>query len=282
MHYEFALNFMKSFSEYNYGEQADLYFIFTSFEERDGFVKCNSIVLPKKLRIMKNKGIINIKKFYALMQLKDKYEYIIVIDDESQLISNVDLLGLCENFFRNKILYGNMVENAIWDFKTIVPNSCSAFFDKTSRSKLSCPLYLWFNQIPIYKSATLPDFFQMTNMGGNLSKLTYNDFDYYIYMFYLILKHGFTICDLGITTNKSMTEIDSTTRYKITNDSYKCANIFISTEYAKKALCLDKVFIIIHKDRDVASSKKKKNKLQYLCFVLFSYKKIKKILRMRG
>ena len=152
-HYLFAKAFMDSFNEYHFDEQADLYFVLTSQPERDGFLPCNSIVLPKKLRIMKNRGIINIKKFYALMQLKDKYEYIIVLDDECLFTKTVDLQAICEQYFEEKVLYGNLLENPPWDIMGGVAENCKKFFGEENREKLACPLYLWFNQLPIYRTA---------------------------------------------------------------------------------------------------------------------------------
>lgn len=255
-HYLYALDFMKSFTEYHYDQQADLFFIFTSPEDRDGFVPCDSIVLPKSLRIMKNRGIINIKKFYALMQLKDKCEYIIVIDDESLFCRAVDLYKICNSFFERRILYGNIVENASWDFSHMVPNSCKKFFDEETQKILTSPLYLWFNQIPIYKCEHLKDFFKTTDMGHRIHWLAFTDFDYYVYMFYLIAQHGFDIKDVGITTCCAATEILSDFSYSI-NAPADTEFLYLATRYAKDNLNLKNVFILCHRDREVAAQEKK-------------------------
>lgn len=273
-HYLHALDFMKSFAEYQYDKQADLFFIFTTPEERDGFMPCNSIVLPKSLRIMANKGIINIKKFYALMQLKDRYEYIIVIDDECLFCKTVDLNEICTSFFERKILYGNIVENAPWDFAHIVPDCCRKFFDKETQKKLNCPIYLWFNQLPIYRTADLKEFFKMTDMGHRIHYLTYTDFDYYIYMFYLIAKRDFDIVDIGIVANRAFVEITSECCYTLVEKKDKIQHVYMSTLDAKNSLFLADVFLLCHCDRDIAKPESK-NKISRLITAFVSYFRIK-------
>lgn len=273
-HYLYALNFMKSFSEYRYDQQADLFFIFTSPEERDGFMPCNSIVLPKSLRIMKNRGIINIKKFYALMQLKDEYEYIIVIDDECLFCRTVDLYEICRSFFERKMLYGNIVEDAPWDFPHIVPECCKKFFDRETQKKLDCPLYLWFNQIPIYKASTLKDFFKTTDMGHRIHQLTFTDFDYYVYMFYLIAQCNFNVQDIGVTACCSATEVVWNLSYSI-REPIEIEHIYFATKYAKDNLNLKNVFILCHCDRGTIEQKRK-SRLNILIEMFLDYRKIKK------
>lgn len=276
-HYFYACDFQESFKKYGYDKQADLYYIFTTPEERDGFLPCNSIVLPQSLRIMKNRGIINIKKFYALMKLKNQYEYIIVLDDDCQFCNHIDLLKLCEDYFSNKILYGNILEAPPWDIMGTVVKSCKGFFDSKYEPKLNCPLYLWFNQVPIYKTSTLNDFFKITNLGERLPKLTFFNFDYYIYMLYLILKFEFQTEDIGITSNISISEITSADKYKLVNNMYRTQNLYMASEYAKNILNLSNVFITLHKDR-VSIPKNCQGKIRYSVFAIKKYLELRKIL----
>ena len=199
--FHYGISLMKSFQKYQLDEQADLYFIFTTPEDRDGFLPCRSIVLPKSLRIKKNEGIDNIKKIYALMQLKEKYEYIISIDDKCLFCRKVDLMDVCTSFFEEKVLYGNIVENSFCDFANTIPTLCKKFFPKNAQKKVNCRLYLWYNQIPVYRTSDLRTFFKLTHMGKRIHNLTYNDYDYYIYMFYLIAYCGFEVVDTGIVAD---------------------------------------------------------------------------------
>ena len=275
-HYLYARDFMKSFRQFEYDKQADLIFVFTTLEEKEGFLPCDSIVLPKSLRILKNKSIMILKKYYALMKLKDKYEYIIVLDDECIFTKNVNLMKICDDFFESKILYGNIVQNRAWDIMGTIVEDCKDFFDVSRREDLNCPLYLWFNQIPIYKCSTLSDFFKKTEIDKRLPKLTWNHFEYYIYMHYLMLYHGFQVEDIGIISNFAVTEIVSEDDYIVVNDAYKNQKIYMSTAFAQKTFGLRYVFIIIHQDR--AIERKRRHIIKYIFNNIQMYFKVKKLI----
>lgn len=107
-HFKFARNLIKSWHTNSLDTQSDIFFVFTSEEEKDEFGEWdNSIVLSEKLRNFSNNGIINIKKYYGLSQIKEKYEYVIVLDAESVFIRTIDLKQVCETYWNRKILYGN-------------------------------------------------------------------------------------------------------------------------------------------------------------------------------
>lgn len=272
-HYLYAADFIKSFKENKLDEQADLVFIFTNPAERDGFLPCKSIVLPPKLRILRDGKIINIKKFYALMQLKDEYEYIFMIDDECLFRRNVDLYSICQNYFKQKILYGNRVENAPWDFPNIIPAECGKFFSKEQQKKLKIPVYLWFNQLPIYRTSDLNDFFKTTGIDKNIADLCYFNFDYYVYMFYLILKCDFTVMDIGIIADCAVSEIQNYSFYKVLRID-ESVKIYMCTDYAKQTFNFKDAFISIHLDR----LKTQDSKLKKFVKAIKKYRQVKKII----
>lgn len=198
--YKYSQKILSSYKEFKIDEQADLYFVFTNEEDADAFGEYeNKIILAKKLRNFQNRGFINIKKFYALKQLREKYDYLIVLDSEMEFIKNVDIKSICERFFDEKILYGNRV----WEFQSILENeiktNCQKYF-KTNKNYYKIAeregdLYLWFNNMPIYKTDTLDEFFQIIDYKNNIDKYSWEDFDYYIYMYYLIVYHDFNVKD---------------------------------------------------------------------------------------
>lgn len=246
-HYLNAVNFLESFYKYRFDRQSDIYFVFTNEAEKDGFLPCKSIVLPPKLRVTQNRGIINIKKYYALMQLKDQYEYIVVLDDDCQFIATSDIRRVCEEYFDSKILYGNLLRNPPFDIMCIVAEECKRFFAEPDR--LTCPLYLWWNQLCIYKTDTLSDFFQITKIDRTLASLKWEDFDYYIYMYYLMLYQGFEVHDIGIVADCAFTEIlpNSYVSYAAFNTVE--GRFYSMTNYAKNIFNTETVFIETHLDR---------------------------------
>lgn len=260
-HYLHAKDFLDSYTKYHYDKQADLYFVFTNPEERDGFLPCNAIVLPKSLRIMKNRGIINIKKFYALMQLKNRYKYIIVLDDDCIFSATVDLLDLCSDYFARKVLYGNILQDPPFNIINSVVENCKRFYPKAQRQKLNCPLYLWFNQVPIYSTENLDDFFQLSGIDHEISKLTWEDFDYYIYMYYLILQCGFQAEDMGVVAPLALSELCTGESFSVYSNIFQTEKIYMATAYAKQTFVLQDVFITLHNDRVYAKKQKGIEKL---------------------
>jgi hypothetical protein len=96
-HFGFANGFIASFERFGYQDKADICLVFTNEDERAQFVQetgapVSSLILPPDLRNFENRGIINIKKIWALSQLTDSpYEYIIVIDAETELCARLML-----------------------------------------------------------------------------------------------------------------------------------------------------------------------------------------------
>lgn len=267
MHFPYALGLLESFRKYELDKQADMVFVFTSEYERSGFLPCDNVVLPKSLR---NHGreIINIKKFYGLMQLKGKYKYIIILDDDCQFINSARINDICNDYFSDRILYGSFLEGpnqtVINEIKCVL-KKCSSYFKNCSNHNLvAYECTLWFNQLCIYKTEYLSDFFRETKIGKKLNKLTWFDFDYNIYMNYLILYHGFEIQSVGIAAENSATEIPSAYFYlNILSDEYRSMKCYAATEYMQRILPKDKVFITLHLDRRKNESLTKRKRMFY-------------------
>lgn len=204
--YKYKKNILKTFKENKLNEQADLWFVFTNEDEAEEFGEYNKkIILDETLREFKNRGFINIKKFYAIKQLKDRYEYLIVLDSELEFIKNVNLKKICDEYFENKTLYGNQ----IWGFQAIrkceIEACCKKYFrlhpnfsiiENLSQEGRNGGGYMWFNNLPIYKTSTVDEFFNVIDYEKNITEFSWEDFDYYIYMYYLILYHNFKVEDL--------------------------------------------------------------------------------------
>ena len=185
--------------------------------------------------------------------MKDKYEYIIVLDSESLLIKNINLIEICEKYFSDKILYGNEIIKSDNNHELLekIKEHCKKYFiSHPNNTKLNTELYLWCNQPWIYKCPTLNDFFNIFDYQNNLDKMIWYDFEYYIYMYYLILYHGFEIEDLEIKINAPISVCESTySTFIFQSKKYKKANIMLSTDYMLKYFDNRNLFILIHIDR---------------------------------
>ena len=249
-HYDFVRDFKKSFDNLDYDKQADICFVFTNEDEKELFGNCdNYLVLPKDLRVFENRGIINIKKLWALKQLQhSQYKYIIVIDAETLLIKKIDLNGICKKFFDKKVLWGNSLNVSGLARTKKIKESCKRFFPK--KSLLDSELYLWFNQPCIYKTSTLEDFFSITEIDKQFSSLKWEDFDYYIYMYYLILYHNFKINDLEITSNYGVAEA-TVELIRFHSDKYKKVHLMMCSKRTLEKFDNPNLFMLVHLDRDL-------------------------------
>ena len=251
-HYQFARDLLASHHKHNLHEQSDIWIVFTDETEKESFGDyLFTIVLPKELRIFNNHGIINIKKFYGLKQIQEKYPYIIVLDAESLFIRNVNLFAICEEYFTSKILLGNEVFPERKEAIEGVKNSCKRFFaDNKNVEKLNNPLYLWFNQPCIYKASNLNDFWNKIDYDHNIKSLQWADFDYYIYMFYLVLFQGFSIVDMDIETNCGICEASEGSLSLFKSNKYETLPIFMASQAVLHIFDNPKCFIAIHLDRN--------------------------------
>lgn len=252
-HYWYAKRFIKTYKKYNYDKQTDLYFIFSNKAESKLFWKREyKIIVGDELvkPAISRGGVINLKKFYALNKIKDLYKYTIIIDSESEMCREVNLLDVCEPFFRNKILYWNKTRS---NTENII-KSCSARFKKPITKDMK-NLYLRFNQICVYKNDTLEDFFKKTWVIKKIDNIKFEDFDYYIYMFYLLYFSWFKIYDIWCLTDWWFCETWSW-EIELNNMNYKNIQFNATTKYVENKFGL-KPFIHIQIDRDWVSGKKR-------------------------
>lgn len=250
-HFKYAKGLIDSFRLNGFEGQADLWFVFTNEKEKDEFGEYqNSVVLPEKLRVFDNRGIINIKKFYGLFEIKDKYEYVIVLDAETSFIRNTDLEKICNDYFNAKVLYGNKQLPEGLRRTEPIKNHCKRFFpDSKNLDRINDDLYLWFNQPCIYKTSTLDEFFEVINYKANAAGFTWFDFDYYIYMYYLILYHNFRIEDMEIESNYGVCEAALDYIYFKSN-KYETLPIYMCSQATLQKFDNPACFILCHLDRD--------------------------------
>lgn len=253
-HFKFARNLIESWKTNLLNIKSDLWFVFTNIEEKKEFDEWNhSVVLPESFVNFSNNGIINIKKFYGLHEIKDKYEYVIVLDAESAFIKKIDLNQVCETYWNNKVLYGNNTipasQGGRMETVETVKNSCKRFFPDSMKQKLESDLYLCFNQPCIYKCSTLNEFFSVIDYEKNAAEFIWHDFDYYIYMYYLILYQGFRIEDMEIESNYGICEAGLDYLWFKSN-KYEKINIWMCSQVTLPRFDNPNLFIVCHIDRD--------------------------------
>lgn len=277
--FNFGYNLLSSFYNKKLNKQADFYFVFSNQEEADAFeFDTKKIVMPQTFNLKDNKGIITIKKFYGLSQIKDKYKYVIVLDDESLFYQKLNILNICENYFDNKILYGNnILETEYTDnFKNLIIKETENNFVNYHFSKLDqC---LWFNQLCIYKTDNIDDFFEKINYKERFDTFKWYEFDYYLYMYYLIIFHNFKVVSLNSNAIWSFCDNSFDITDEDIGEDYKKYKFNLLSIYMLykigKNINKENLLLIIHTDRLIHLTKDKKD-CEKLLIKLYKENKIK-------
>ena len=247
--FERAYAFMRSFMDCGLKDQADLCFVFSNYSDEITFLVkygggFRSIVLENELKSVRDySGIVNIKKLYALYLLQQDYKYIIILDDESMIIKNINLMDMCDEFVSNRLLYGNQTQSD-WSY---IYNESVKFFEKKPPKEL----YFWFNQLCIYPCKFLQDFFDKSGLERdfikhNFSRISWGSFDYMVFGFYLIAYQEFKILDLECLSDWGAIEHNRLTLYSKKIFSIK---FYHSNPNSLNIKDRDNVFCLIHLDR---------------------------------
>ena len=247
--FERAYAFMRSFMDCGLKDQADLCFVFSNYSDEITFLVkygggFRSIVLENELKSVRDySGIVNIKKLYALYLLQQDYKYIIILDDESMIIKNINLMDMCDEFVSNRLLYGNQTQSD-WSY---IYNESVKFFEKKPPKEL----YFWFNQLCIYPCKFLQDFFDKSGLERdfikhNFSRISWGSFDYMVFGFYLIAYQEFKILDLECLSDWGAIEHNSLALYSKKIFSIK---FYHSNPNSLNIKDRNNVFCLIHLDR---------------------------------
>lgn len=248
-HFNFVKALLCSFKIHHFDFQSDLWLVFSNDEESEHFgnYECK-LVLPEELHIVENGGIVNIKKLWAIKKLQKNYEYLIIIDSETLFIRPVNLLSICKHYFYTKILLGNQIRPDGKELTDNIKSKCKEFFPLNQQSFLSSDLYLWFNQPCIYKTSNLDTFFEITQLDDKLEFINWYHFDYYIYMYFLILYEKFTVEDMEIESSYGVCEATNPP-FLIKTEKYTKLSVLLSSLFNLKRFNNSKLFLLIHIDR---------------------------------
>lgn len=240
-HYNRTKSLLYSFYNHKLNKYADLFLIFTNENEKELFGQnSNAIIIPKNLRILESGGIINIKKFFAIKTLYHDYEYIIIFDSETLFIREINLYKVCESFYTNKILLGNSTEKNC----SHITFSAKRWFPKHEKLD-KVTLYLWFNNPCIYKSSLCEHFFHTTGILDNLKTIKRYDFDYYIFMYYLIQYHDWKVIDLNTVAMYGMCEHN---KFIAKSQKFKKYTFYMCNPCLLRKLPMKHIFALIQMD----------------------------------
>lgn len=199
---------LDSFYKYNLNLFADFWLVFSNEHDMyayDGHERF--LVVPPEIRLDTN-AVVNRKKLYAINEISKRgYEYLITIDSDFIFADTVDLKFICDRYFEEKTIIANHVSCSTF----IRINQCciSHFRNNIDCFDIPTDLYTWLNQPCIYRSDTISDFFDCMDFGYNLNMYFWDDFDYILYSYYLIIYHQFKICEMIGWNNSAFGESKS-------------------------------------------------------------------------
>lgn len=199
-HFQYGKNLLESLCKFEI--KSDLYFVFSDEMQKEKFklmIDNQDLLMEFKYLILpyeetKYKSQVTIKKFYGLIQLKDKYEYIATIDSESYFIKHEEYDNVFSNMWtRRSFLKATLSPNGFFTmrdcFKTL-----GIYENKKLRRETHYYIYnIWFNEIPLYKTELLDEFFTWLDTLNNGYKDEWRCYDYHIFMAFLVIEKGFTL-----------------------------------------------------------------------------------------
>ena len=190
--FPYLANCIKNFYSHGLNLSADFWIIFSNERDAVEFTLQSSffekfLIMPNDIDTSTNAAA-NRKKLYAINELsKMGYDYIIMIDADFVFVRTIDLNFVCERFWNEKIIVSCYCDR----YPRIVSQSFSHFKNHPRASKMDLRLYSWLNQPCIYKCDTVGKFFEALGGNDNFNKFLFEDFDYLLYTYYLILYENF-------------------------------------------------------------------------------------------
>lgn len=174
----------------------EMYYVFSNEEDYNTFTMKEDIH-PIICKPFETKSIITYKKLVGLKHLANsKYDYIICCDSEIDIISknfnNSNINNKLRDIFNNKIIYAGSSNGP---FTININRSCANLFEEKFNYIKDITedfkLYFWYSDLPVYRREHITPFLNMISI--HYDKLLWEQFDFILYQYYLILEHGFKI-----------------------------------------------------------------------------------------
>lgn len=237
------------------GSDADLYFIFTTKTDRETFpFKVNSLILSDFVDLSvveKTNSYITLKKFYGLLKLKSKYDYISCIDSEVRFLKTRGFYELMKQIAESRTLYGSVLDQTN-NGRCILYETLFNLTPESDRNHLldlsrNCSIYTWWSNIPVYTCAYLDEFFRWIQFDTNLGNYSWFVFDHMLYNYFCVLFKEYGIkLDTELTTSFEFLEssvVEKLNKNLVKWVNYKAYNT--NPEYYNN----NEFYIVFHCDR---------------------------------
>ena len=212
-HFDLAFNLYKSKHDLHIDEE--IYFVFSDEAQKNKFrnriyeafsEEISWLILPEEQLHYQSKVVV--KKMYALRMLKDRYDYLAMVDSESLFIKKVDFPKLFEKIWDKRLcLNANISPDGFFILRKCF-RTMELYYNKILRKEFRWFLYnFWFNEIPVYKCDNLTEFFVWLDKFDKKGWMNeWCCFEYYLYAAFLIIEKGIHINRLNICSNGGVME----------------------------------------------------------------------------
>jgi len=202
-------HFMYGTGILKYTIDADVYFVFTTNNEKDTFKVYNpkfddsfAIVLTDFINdlsvLILNNGFVTVKKLYALSILYTKYDFIACVDSEIHFLKTEGFYEMMKDMCELKTVYGGDSTN-YRDHREIIVKTLTQVTPTANREELAklsknYTIYTWWSNIPVYNCAHVRPFLNWIDFKIEfLSRFNWFVFDNMLYDYFCILFYQYKL-----------------------------------------------------------------------------------------
>lgn len=193
-----------------YDAQIPLYLVFSSQEDIDNFAEFlsrESIPCSSQIHPILCTGACKFppvyKRIFGLQRLIETTDFDFIIAPDADIapvhehFTLDNLANICTQFFNDKRAWGGKPTGGV--FQSIWNATVSVLSEEDQRKLRQLPpTYTWFSDAPIWERRTTKEFLNRIT-PARAAEFDFNHcFDNMMYMFFLVLHHGFTFHDAKI------------------------------------------------------------------------------------
>ena len=237
--------------QYKTLKDVDIYLVFSHERDRYQFSQQQqrsyfSLVIPPLMEhtCLQTKSFATMKKFYALGQLYNKYDYIACIDAEVIFLQTDGFYDMMKSVATSKKIYGGD-STSEYNRKIIFESltRLTPVKDHEQLAKLSnnFTMYTWWSNVPVYDCANVGHFLEWID----LTNVNWYVFDNLLYNYFCLLFYGYELVvvpnlqdSLENAESETIEFVNDGTIYWVNANAY-----FENQQYYKD------FFIVFHLDR---------------------------------
>jgi hypothetical protein len=191
-----GLHFVRTYNELY--DDDHIYLVFTTKQESQDFailangLKYRSIVTNG----LRSQSPTTEKKYVGLKEIFNTTEFVNVgvVDIDTDFFRHIDYSALFHDYNKRGIIYGNAYQFSPWP----IIESPLKFFNDQDQQRLrefteNCQVYFWFNDVPVFNKQYFLELLTYIDFDNRQHELVWADFDFILYVYYLILKGLFVI-----------------------------------------------------------------------------------------